>query len=102
MTRQFYVVVELARVGRISVVTEDFYVTTELATTKSSAAHDKVGRAKAGAHNSVAPCCVATEEAMCTRQTRPGVHDRPWACTTEVLARQGNSIATENSLSRQT
>ena len=50
-----------------SVATEDFYVETKLATTKSSAAHDKAGRAKAGVHDSVAPCCVATEEVMRAR-----------------------------------
>ena len=77
MTEQFYVVIELARVGRISVMIEDFYVATKLATTESSAAHDKAGCEKAGAHDSVAPCCVATEEAMCARQTRLSVRNRP-------------------------
>ena len=30
---------------------------------------------------------------MCTQQTRPGAHDRPWARTTEVRARQGSYVA---------
>ena len=64
--RRNYVAIELAKVRRISVATEDFYVTTELAMTESSAAHDRAGRAKASAHDNVAPCCVATEEAMRT------------------------------------
>ena len=51
--------------------------------TVSSAAH---GRAKAGSHDSVAPCCVATKEVR--------VRDRPsQARTTEVSAQQGNSVA---------
>ena len=57
-TECFYVVTELARVGKISIAIE-------LATTESFAAHDRVGRAKASAHDSVAPCCVAIEEVMC-------------------------------------
>ena len=58
-------------------MTGDFYVTTELATTEISAAHDRAGRAKASAHNNVAPCCVATEEATPARQTKPGTHNGP-------------------------
>ena len=54
MTECFYVAIELARVERISVATWDFYVATELTTKESSAAHDRAGRAKAGAHDSVA------------------------------------------------
>ena len=54
---------KLVRVRRISVTTKDFYVVTELATTVTSAAHDRVGRAKAGSHDSVASCCVAIKEA---------------------------------------
>ena len=50
--REFYVVIE------------DFYVSTELAMIESSSAHNRAGRVKAGAHNSVAPCYVATEKAM--------------------------------------
>ena len=61
---KFYVAIELARVRRISVATEDFYVATYLATTESSAAHNKARRAKAGVHDSVASCCVSTEEAI--------------------------------------
>ena len=76
-TEQFYVVIELARVGRISIMTEDFYVATELATIESPAAQDRVGCAKAGVHDSVVSCCVAIEEAMSARQTRPGVRNRP-------------------------
>ena len=76
---QFYVTIELARVGRISVSTKDFYVAIELAMTESSAAHDKAGRAKAGSHDNVALCCVATEEAMRTRQTWLGTHDKALA-----------------------
>ena len=64
MMEQFYVTIELARVRRISVSTEDFYVATELATIERSAAHDRAGRAKAGEYDSVALCCVAIEEAM--------------------------------------
>ena len=52
-TEKFYVAIELARVGRISVVTN-------LVTTESSAAHDRAGRTKTSTHHSVAPCCVAT------------------------------------------
>ena len=85
---QFYVATELAKVGRIYVVTKDFYVATELATTESSATHDKAGRAKASTHDSVTPCCVPTEEAMCARQTRLGAHDRPWASKKGTRARQ--------------
>ena len=58
-------------------MTGDYYVTIELAIIESSAAHDRAGSAKASAHNSVAPCCVATEEAMPSRQTMPGSHDKP-------------------------
>ena len=65
MTEQFYVAIELARVGRISVAIGDFYVAIEMAMIESSAAHDRVGRVKVGMHDSVAPCCVATEKAMC-------------------------------------
>ena len=61
---KFYVVIDLVRVGRISIVTKDFYVVTELATTKSSVAHDKARRAKASVHDSVALCCVVIEVAM--------------------------------------
>ena len=57
-TECFYVMTELAKVGRIS-------ISIELATTESFAAHDRAGRNKAGAHDSVAPCCIAIEEAMC-------------------------------------
>ena len=45
-TEKFYVAIELAKVGRISVAIE-------LATTESSATHDSARRAKAGAHDSV-------------------------------------------------
>ena len=65
--KQFYVMIEFVRVGRNYVATEDFWVVTELATIESFFAHDRVGCAKAGAQDSVAPCCVSTEEAMCTR-----------------------------------
>ena len=40
MTEQFYVAIELARGGRISIAIEDFYVAIELATKESFAAHD--------------------------------------------------------------
>ena len=46
--RTFYVATRLARVGRISVATEDFYVVTKLATIESSTAHDRARYAKAG------------------------------------------------------
>ena len=65
--RRNYVAIELARVGRFSIVTEDFYVVIELATTESFAAHDKAGRAKVGTHDSVASCCVMIEEAIRSR-----------------------------------
>ena len=80
----FYVVTKSARVGGIYVVTGDFFVATELTTTESSAAHDRAGRSKAGAHNNVAPCCVATEEAILARQTKPSTHDKPWVRTAEA------------------
>ena len=76
-TKQFYVAIELARVRRISVAIEYFYVATELAKKESSAAHDKVGRAKAGMHDSVVLCCVATKEAMRARQTWSSMCHRP-------------------------
>ena len=100
-TEQFYVAIELARVGRISFATEDFYVTTELATTKSSIAHDRVGRTKAGAHDIMALCCVAIEEAMCARQSRPGGHDQPWAHTTGLRRAQQRCVRERGILSRQ-
>ena len=57
---------------------------TELATKKNSTAHDRARHAKAGAHDSVASCCVVISEAMCVQQTKPGArqtrsdaHDRP-------------------------
>ena len=59
-TERLYVAIELAKVGRISIATKDFYVATELATIESSAAHNKARREKDGAHDSVAPCHVAT------------------------------------------
>ena len=98
---QFYVAIELARVGRISVLIEDFYAAIELATTESSTAHDRVGRGKVGAHDSVTPCCVATEEAMSEQQTRPGAHDRPWVCTIEVRSRYGNSVTIKGKGSKE-
>ena len=101
VTEQFYVTIEFTRVGRISVTTEDFYAVTELTTIKIFVAHNKAGHAKVGAHNSVAPCGVTTEEARCTRQTRPGAHDRPWARTTKVHERQGNYVATEGRGSKE-
>ena len=52
MTKQFYVTIELASIGRI-------FVATELAMTGSSVAHDRAGRVKA----------------MLARQTMPGVYD---------------------------
>ena len=69
--------IELARAGRISIATEDFYVATELVTTEGFVPHDRAGRTKAGSHDIVPPCYVAIEEAMCARQTRPGAHDKP-------------------------
>ena len=89
-TEGFYVVIELARVGRISIAIEDFYVVIELTMTESFAAHEKAGRAKAGARDNVAPCYVTIEKAMCMRQTRPGAHNRPGQVRTiEVRARRG-------------
>ena len=72
------------------VAIEDFYVAIELTTTKSSATHDRAGRMKVGVHDSVASCCVATEEAMRTWHTRPGARDKlGQACTTGLgCARQ--------------
>ena len=63
-TEKFYVAIELVRVGRISFAIEDFYVATELTTKESSAAHDRVGRTKAGAHYSAMPRCVVAKEVM--------------------------------------
>ena len=70
MIKQFYVAIELAKVGRISIATE-------LATIESSAAHDRARHEKTGAYDSVAPCCVTIEEAMHARQTRPDARDIP-------------------------
>ena len=98
MTEYFYDATELAKTRRNNVTTEQFYVTIELArlggisiATKLSmiesfATHERAGRTKAGTHDSVALCCVAIEEAMHARQTRPGAYDRPWARTIEVHA----------------
>ena len=69
-TEQFYVAIELTRVRRISVATEDFYVAIELVTTESFTAHDLVGRVKASAHDSVASCCVATEETIRSKKRK--------------------------------
>ena len=44
---------------------------------ENSTAHDRAGRVKARAHNNVAPCCVAIEEAMSAQQIRPVANDRP-------------------------
>ena len=41
-----YVVTKLAIIGRISIVTEDFKVATELATIESSVTHDRAERAQ--------------------------------------------------------
>ena len=49
---------------------------TKLVTIESSTVHDMAGRAKAGANDSATPRCVATEEAMSVRQTKPGARDR--------------------------
>ena len=95
MTEQFYVAIELAKVGRISVATEDFYVATELATTESSAAHDRVGHAKADAYDSVAPCCVVTKETILVRQTKPGAHKRGARATGELCRDKEFSVATD-------
>ena len=57
---------------------------TELATTESSAAHDKAGSTKDDVHDSAAPRCVAIEEAKRVLQTRPSAHEKPWVRTTEV------------------
>ena len=43
VTEYFYVATELAKEGRI-------YIVTELGTTENSAAHDRDGSVKAGAH----------------------------------------------------
>ena len=82
-TKQFYVAIEFAKVGIISVTIEDFYVSIELAKIEGSAAHDRAGHARAGAHNSVAPCCVTKEKAICAKQTRLGAHDRGVRATRE-------------------
>ena len=65
-------------------MTENFWIVIELVTTKSSTSHDRVGRANNGTHNGATPRCVAIEDVMRVRQTRPSEHDRPWARTTEV------------------
>ena len=66
---QFYVAIELARVGRISIAIQDFYVATKLATIESFAAHDRVGHVKASVHDRVW-CHVVS------RHRRPCAHDR--------------------------
>ena len=66
----------MVRVGRIFVVPKDFYFSIELVTTESSAAHNRVGRAKASAYDNVVSCCVAIEEVMRVRQTRPDTYDK--------------------------
>ena len=64
--------------------------------TESSSSHDKAGLAKADAHDSVATCCVETEEATRARQTKPSARYRPGhGCTTEVLTRQENFVTTK-------
>ena len=123
--------IELARVRRISITTEEFYVATKLATIESSTAHDRAGCAKAGTHDrvrqSVVPCCVVIEEVMCMRATYQawardnsalGTHTIRLGRTataygtqaqhglgaykTKTCARQWNSVATKISLSQQT
>ena len=71
-TEQFYVALELARVGRNSIAIKEFWVVTELAMTESSTAYDRAGHAKAGAHDRSMPHCVVIKEAMCMHQTRSG------------------------------
>ena len=73
---------------------ERIYVATELATTESSVVHDIAGCAKAGAYNNVVSGCVATEEAMHARQTKPGAHDRGARATGEFYRDREFSIAT--------
>ena len=91
---------KLARVWRIYVATEDFYVATELAMIESSVAHYRAGRVKASAHDSVAPCCVATEKVMrATDQARRirqalGVHDKGMRATGEFCRNKDLSVAT--------
>ena len=58
---QFYVAIELAKLRRNSVAIKDFWVAIELAITESSAAHDKVGRAKAGVQDSCCPTKTHTQ-----------------------------------------
>ena len=87
MTEQFYVAIELARVGRISAAIEDFYVAIELVTTENSAAHDRAGLLKVGVQDNVALCCVATEAATRAQQTKPGASDRPSQAHTTGLGR---------------
>ena len=76
-TEQFYVAIELDRVGRKSVTIKDFWVATKLAMIESSAAHDRPGHVKARAHHSAVPRYVMTEKAMLVRQTKPGTCNRP-------------------------
>ena len=78
----------MARVERI-------YVATELTTTESSVAHDIAGCEKAGAYDSVVSGCVATEEAMHERQTKPGAHDKGARATGEFCHDREFSIATD-------
>ena len=94
MTECYYVATELAKSRRN-------YVATELAPKKSSVAHNRVGRTKAGAHDIMALCCVAIEEAMCVRQTRPGAHDKPWAHTIGLRRAQQRCVRKRGILSRQ-
>ena len=84
MSRQsiFHVMTELARIGRNCVMTEDFQVAIELTLVEACChpqqswpqqrcviTHDKAGPARRalGECNSVAPCCVTTEEALHTQ-----------------------------------
>ena len=72
------------RLREFSIATEYFWVMTELTRQgvfcrdRMFLCHERVGHDR--------------EEAMHVRQNRPGAHDRPWACTTELCMRHGNYV----------
>ena len=59
------------------------------------APHDRARLAKAGAHDSVAPCCVAIEEAMRARQTMPVGYDKGARVTGEFYHNREFSVETD-------
>ena len=74
-------------------MTEDFYVTTKLATIESSVPRDRAGCAKVGVHDSVVLCCVAIEEAKLALQAL-GSHDRGTCSIWEFYSDREFSVVT--------